>query len=343
MRKLVMLISVLCLLLPLMADYDWELNERWVIEPGEEDWTSEDNNELRGVAGNPKTGNILVAVGDPAEVHIFEGRHGGHIGTLAEPEEGFDGTRGVANIDVLPTGQIVVANLAVAGDDPYIYFYSDEDCEDPEVWTMEDAEGIRTGDALTTRQDSFGNTEILMSGGFGSEGMYFLVRRTAAGNWTDPADVEIRQVEDEVENLSSGFLPDGNFALGHLGGFNIYERQSGDIIEEAPFSQSGTLMSNVYFDIEGYQYVGLTGQDPGTDYPNVSIYNAQTGVRVATAEIDDYLVNTNTNGTGGASVYPYAYIEDGFVKLYVAAGATNNFVGVWEIQAPVDVDSWEQY
>lgn len=344
MRKLVMLISVLCLLLPLMADYDWELTERWVVEAGDVAWFQTDHT-VRAGAANPRTGNVLVPSRTAGTaVHILNGRNGSYIGTLPEPAGGFTGgTFAINQIAALPSGRIVVKNLQVGGGTAKIYLYDSETDTDPEIY--ETTVAYRTGDSLAAREDLYGNLEILT----GRTSSALRVRRGANGVWRESTIT----LEGVNNNYSAGFYPDGSLIISTLAGDPYITRNNrdGSLIGPSVISQPQVFIGSVYSDIDGFNYIGVTPRTADPDFPishpdepNVSIYNAQTGVRVATKDITEYIEgDRNFNGAGSAIVYTYSYTPGGFTKLYIASICHNNYIGVWEIQAPVDVDSWELY
>lgn len=322
--------------------YDWELHERWVIEFGAAEWFEEKDMTM-GMTANPRTGNILVTDGYTDQVIILNGRNGEKVGTLPEPENGFSGgLLTVSQVKATPSGLIAVCNFTPdASEDPFkIYLYQNEQDEEPEILVHEGSEEQRMGDSLAITEDLYGNISILA--GSISPGEILQIRYSK-GYW----NVKELEVEGDPSFRSMAILPDGSFYTRDLWGRYEHIDRFGDKIGESEIQfPPYAFISNIYIDIEGYRYIASApvrgSEHSGHDY--LALYNDATGTRIAQKDISNYThIDENNLAAGSVALYPFTYTEGGFTKLYVAALATNNYLGVWEIQAPVKVNTWDEY
>ncbi len=317
-------------------DHDWQFTEKWVVEFGEEEWF-EKNDITLGMTANPRTGNILVADGNKSRVIILDGSSGEKIGTLPEPEDGFTGgLLMVSQVIAAPSGTIAVCNFtADASEAPFkIYLYENEEDTEPEILVHQTEEPKRLGDTLAITEDLYGNVRLIAAAITPGD---IIQANYARGYW----EVKEPEVDGNPAFHSVTMLPDGSFYVHELWGrYEQIDRYGAMIMEGAIKLPPQAIISNLYVDIEGDHYLAsapVQGSEfDGHDY--IAIYDDREGEKVGRADISE-LSNLNENRlrAGDVSLFPYSY-DGGDPKLYVAAMATNNYLGVWEVEAPIEVE-----
>ena len=297
----------------------------WMIEAGDVDWFADDNN-TRGGALNPATGNMLVVsrTGGPA-VYVLDPADGSVLGELSM--DGVSGgTFAINLIKVANDGTIYAGNLATPGQAFKIYRWDDEE-SDPVVALEDNLNNQRFGDALGIYEDD--DKYIILASGGGNDAFLALTFDKAEEEYSfELIDVPAGSARGGFASVDGA---DQVWINGYGTPLTLVDLVTGDILLEVP----NEVIPHATMDVS---FAEIDGRSIAATFPNVTtdpegqyvaiydVSDAENIVQIGrTAQLGP---NVNLNGTGTVEI-------DAEAKTVYIVG-TNNAVAKFDMSPALD-------
>ena len=297
----------------------------WSIEAGDVDWFVDDNN-TRGGALNPATGNMLVVSrsGGPG-VYIMDPADGSVLGQLSL--EGVSGgTFPINLVKVANDGTIYAGNLATPGQAFKIYRWDDEDSA-PVVALEDNLNNQRFGDAFGIYEDD--DKYIILASGGGNDAFLALTFDKAEEEYS------FELIDVPAGSARGGFASVDGADQVWINGFGtpltLVDLETGDILLEVPDEVIPHATMDVSFaEIDGRSIAGVfphrTTNPEGQYVAIYDVSDAENIVQIGrTAQLGP---NINLNGTGTVEI-------DAENKTVYIVG-TNNAVAKFDMSQALD-------
>lgn len=317
------------------GDYTEPLDLQWSKDINTFSWFNNDNN-TRGFALNPLTGNVLAASYGSGGIFILCHQDGSQIGELAG-SSGLASHLGLTTVAATRSGKIFASNLATetGEDNSHLYYWESETASSYTTLTADAP--ARTGDFIDAYEDPQGNITVLMSGNQGTSQPKLLQWTYDGTEWTNSVvslqsggEGNLRMVTIKHERQS-----DYEIWMKDLTGPHYRFSSNGDYLGTTLWEPGTTLNSNYYFgpDEGGKHYIAAGNYQQGSAL--INLYDARSGSILASASFENS--NANTNGTGRMSIASYNE------QMYILGGITNNAIQLFSSQQTTAVENWHLY
>jgi hypothetical protein len=296
----------------------------WKIEGFQTSWFSGFGNEVRGIAFNKATGNVLVASrSNGLRIERLDPADGSSLGTL-NMEGIFGGLLPLNRLAVTEDGQIFAINLILeSGNDFKIYYWADESAAPRMLYEGKPTPGDRYGDGIGIF--GTGNEVTLMvSGTFNSNVSLFtfdgenlsqepvvlaVPQNAANGNivhipgtthvWMNGRDTIIRKYDLEtgelLASIGSSVVPTSNGDIGYI----AFEGREYLLTGVGGVENNNFLLVDIT-NLENAQVIAQTGNIGGAennfrvagvsiDHENYIGYVLATNVAIAAYDLKDAL------------------------------------------------------